>query len=410
MKPFNQKSVQIPILWITYFLWSVSQGFVGPFLNLYIYQASQGDLLLVALITSIPAFSTIISVSFWGWTIDKLNNNKVFAALGLFSAASLYLMGTIITDAFQFFIVFSVLSFFINAYLPASQSYASFQGSRSGQSFANLFAFASIGWFSGAIISGVFYDLLGMLILFQFAFGVLVLAGALSIFGFKRDNNPVLDDFKSETSSSWKKVLSNPVILLICSINGLHNLFAAIVGPYFSIYVKNLGGASYIIGFAVALGTLLGTILLPFFGRLTERLGRRKPFIIYSVGGLTSSAIICFLIPNPLVISFFWAGVPFYPGMLTGAYAMLTDACTERNRGKAVGLYNALAYLGIGIGPFVGAWIVIRWNIATNYLIVGILEFILLLFVILFVKETKIQKDLINLEQAKPQVPSLLPP
>ncbi|MFX0093546.1 MAG: MFS transporter [Candidatus Hodarchaeota archaeon] len=408
MRSFSTASFQISVLWGTYFLWSITQGFVGPFLNLYIYQTSQGDIFLIALITSFPAFNAILAVGFWGWAVDKFNNNRIFATLGLSSAAFLYFLGTVVTDAFQFFVLYSVLSFFTNSFVPASQSYASLQGGRSGQSFGNLFAFASIGWFSGAITSGILYDLLGMAVLFQLSCGALLFAVFLSFFGFKRGDIDGSD--KGDlTPSSWRYVFLNPIIFVICVTNGFHNLFAAISGTYFSVYVTELGGASFIIGLMVALGTLLGTLLLPCFGKLTERLGRRKPFIIYTIGGLTFSAIICFLIPQPFIVSFVWAGIPFYPGMLTGAYAMLTDACKEVDRGKAVGLFNALGNLGIVIGPFIGAWIILIWDIRSSFLIVGILEFFLLLYVILFIKEPKKQKELL-LETPPPVVPNLIIP
>lgn len=390
MRVFSKTFLPVLILWVTYFAWSVTQGFVWPFLNLYVYKVSQGDVLLTALITAVPAFITIFSVSFWGWCIDKLRNNRFFAALGLFSAVLLYFLGTLISDAFLFFFTYSLLSFFMNAYIPASQSYASFQSKLFGQSFGNLFASASIGWALGTIFSGVFYDLLGMIFLFQLAIIVLVIAGTLSLFGFGREKITNINDSTLIAPSNWKTILINPVIITICFVGGFYYLFSSIAMAYFSIYVTEvLGGGSFIVGSAFALGSLAGAGLVTYFGRLSEKLERRKPFIIYSVGGLGLAGVISYLIPNPLVVGYVWGAIPFYPGILTGAYAMLADSCREADRGKAMGLYNAFGYLGQVIGPIVGAGIVLTLGMRTNFLITGLLELVLLLFIIFFVKESK---------------------
>ncbi|MFX0090405.1 MAG: MFS transporter [Candidatus Hodarchaeota archaeon] len=389
MKVFNELRFQIFILWATYFLWSVTQGFVWPFLNLYIYQTSQGDIILTALITAVPSFITIFSVGFWGWCIDKLKNNTFFAMLGLFSAALLYFLGTLITDAFLFFFTYSALSFFINAYVPASQSYTSFQSERSGQSFGNLFAVASIGWFLGTITSGMFYDLLGMVFLFKLGLIVLFIGGILSIFGFRRGKIDSYNSVEEILPSSWNAILRNRVIVIICLVGGVYQLLSSIVTAYFSIYIQEIGGGSFIVGSALALASLTGTGLVALFGRLSEKWGVRKPFIIYSVGGLFVASIICYLLPHPLVVGYIWGGIPFYPGLLTGAYAMLADGSKESDRGKAVGFFNALSNLGLVIGPFCGAWIIIELGMRTNFLVVGFLELVLLIFVIFFVKESK---------------------
>jgi MFS family permease len=384
----KQYSPQVLILWVTYFLWSTVQGFVWPFLNLYIYQTSQGDIILTALITAIPSFATIFSVSFWGYCIDRFSNNKFFALLGLFSAALVYFLGIFITDAFLFFILYSIMSFFFNAFIPASQSYASLQGGQSGQSFGNLFAFASMGWFFGVIVSGVLFDILGMIILFQIAFVVLIIAGILSMKGYKREKRGVFTKSSKNNTSSWITIIKNPVILSICIVGFFYYLFATIANAYFSIYVKEIGGSSFIVGSALAVTTLLGTIMLPYFGRWSEKFGR-KPFIIFSIGGLGVVGVIAYLIPHPVVVGYVWGGIPFYPGILTGAFAMISDASSKQDRGKAMGLFNGITYFGQALGPLVGALIIIQFNMGTIFLVAGILELFLVIYVIFFLKESE---------------------
>ncbi|MFX1536958.1 MAG: MFS transporter [Promethearchaeota archaeon] len=389
METLSRISYQVLILWITSFFWYITQGFVLPFLGLYIYQASQGDIVLTALITAIPSFITILSVSFWGWCIDKLRNNRIFAVLGLFSAAFLYFLGILVNDAFLFFFTYSALSFFMNAFIPASQSYASLQSKMLDRAFGNLWAFGSLGWFFGAIISGLFYDFVGMVVIFQFALVLLILAGILSIFGFKREKTSNYIESEQIAVPSWKTVLTNPIIVAICLIGVFHYLFINIAGAYFSVYITEvLGGGSFIVGTSLAIGTLLGTFLLPLFGRLSEAYGR-KPFILFTVGGAGLAGSICYLIPNPIVVAVMWGSLPLYTGLLTGGYAMLADASQENDRGKAMGLFNAVAYLGVGIGPMVGAWIILALDMRITFLVSGLLELVLFLVIIFFVKETR---------------------
>ncbi|MFX0090305.1 MAG: MFS transporter, partial [Candidatus Hodarchaeota archaeon] len=345
MKAIGKISHQVFILSVTTFLFYVTQGSVWPFLNLYIYQTSQGDYFLTALITAIPAFIAIFSVGFWGWGIDKLKNNRVFAMIGVLSSALLYFLGIQISDAFLFFLTYSALCFFMNAFYPAYQSYVSLQSEQSDRAFSNVFAIASLGYFFGAIISGIVYDLEGMIILFQLAFILLILTGIIGVFGFKREKMDTVDNSEQYTVSNWKTVLKNPIVPILCIIVFFSQFSMMIANAYFSVYITEIGGGSFIVGSSIAVATLLGAFLLPFFGRFSEKIGR-KPFIIFTVGGFGIAGIIVYSIPSPVIVGYIWGAMPFYTGILAGGYALLSDACQKSDQGKAMGLFNAAFSLG----------------------------------------------------------------
>lgn len=137
---------------------------------------------------------------------------------------------------------------------------------------------------------------------------------------------------------------------------------AAIVsnGTALVIYQKTIGTSSEEIGIlsglltlCIALGALVG-------GRLGDRLGRRKVFI----------ATMMMIVIGTLLLAFgthFWALVlgTLFVGLATGAdlpvsLATISEAATDKNRGKIIALSNLLWFVGIsvtmGISSVVGDW------------------------------------------------------
>ncbi|WP_330982940.1 MULTISPECIES: MFS transporter [Enterobacterales] len=157
---------------------------------------------------------------------------------------------------------------------------------------------------------------------------------------------------------------------------------AAIVsnGTALVIYQKALGTTSAEIGIlsgvltlCIALGAFLG-------GRLGDYYGRRNVFIITMAMVLAGSLLLAFSASFPLLL----VGT-LLVGLATGAdlpvsLATISEAATEKNRGKILGLSNLLWFAGIcstmAISALVGGWG--KMGAQILYLHVGVVAAILL--------------------------------
>ncbi|MDR3553521.1 MAG: MFS transporter [Syntrophobacteraceae bacterium] len=107
------------------------------------------------------------------------------------------------------------------------------------------------------------------------------------------------------------------------------------------------------------------TVLLPFFGRLADVLGRSKlynlGFIIFTVGswfwGMATSA--SFIIAAR-VLQAVGAGL-----LQANSVALITQAFPGNERGKAIGIQGAVQAISMAIGPFVGGILIsaVGWRL-----------------------------------------------
>ncbi|WP_254766076.1 MFS transporter [Salinilacihabitans rarus] len=115
----------------------------------------------------------------------------------------------------------------------------------------------------------------------------------------------------------------------------------------------------FITGFVLSIFGLVNSPLQPFTGRLSDRTGRRKVFVLF---GLTLIAVASF---SYSLASTYWhlvvlrvlqgvAGAFIIPTTV----ALVNDLATEENRGGNMGTYNTFRLVGFGVGPIAAGGVV----------------------------------------------------
>ncbi len=109
----------------------------------------------------------------------------------------------------------------------------------------------------------------------------------------------------------------------------------AIITPIFGVY------------------SLCQLIAAPFWGRLSDRHGRR-PILMSSLAGACVSYVMLGLAQNLwwLIAARVLAG--FMAGNIAAAFAYASDISTPENRAKALGMVGAAIGVGFMVGPFIG--------------------------------------------------------
>ncbi|RQH03462.1 MFS transporter [Natrarchaeobius oligotrophus] len=139
--------------------------------------------------------------------------------------------------------------------------------------------------------------------------------------------------------------------------DGVGNSFLIIVIP---LYVASdvVGGATFgleeamIIGIILSLFGFLNSSVQPFTGRLSDRLGRRKPFILVGLGGLAATNVAYVFAESylSLVVIRGLQGVSV-AFIVPASIALVNELATTRDRGGNMGVYNTFRLIGFGAGP-----------------------------------------------------------
>jgi DHA1 family tetracycline resistance protein-like MFS transporter len=126
-----------------------------------------------------------------------------------------------------------------------------------------------------------------------------------------------------------------------------------IVIPLLPIYSKDFGASELTLGLLFASFSAMQLVFAPFWGRLSDRYGRR-PILICGLLG-TAASYVLFGLARDLPLLFtsrLLAG--FFGANVATAQAYIADVTTEEDRAKGMGIIGAAFGLGFTFGPLIG--------------------------------------------------------
>jgi len=141
--------------------------------------------------------------------------------------------------------------------------------------------------------------------------------------------------------------------------------------PLLPFYAKQLGASATVVGALVSAFAFAQLATSPFWGRLSDRYGRR-PLILM---GLLSSAAayVLFGLANSLWLLFASRLVQGAGGATTGVVqAYVADAVEPKERAKALGWLTAATSAGVMIGPLLGSFTTYLGPHAPGFLAAGL--------------------------------------
>ena len=165
----------------------------------------------------------------------------------------------------------------------------------------------------------------------------------------------------------WREVRKIPPKLLTLMATAFLDMVGLLmIIPLLPFYVKSLGGSGLnIFGFHIGIGIITGFIIAsftvaqlvsaPFWGRLSDRAGRRPILII----ALSASAIayLIFGFAESLFVLFVSRIVQGAGGGTVGVIqAYVADSTPPQDRARALGWLSATTNLGVALGPVLGSF------------------------------------------------------
>lgn len=152
---------------------------------------------------------------------------------------------------------------------------------------------------------------------------------------------------------SEKKKLSPLVVIFLTIFIDLVGFGIIIpLSPYLS---RTFGASPVKIGWLMAIYSLMQFIFAPFWGRLSDRLGRRPIMLVSICGGFVSYLGFAFATSFwGLFLARMFAGI--CGANVSTAMAYIADVSSEKDRSKSMGLIGAAFGLGFIFGPVIGGF------------------------------------------------------
>jgi len=152
----------------------------------------------------------------------------------------------------------------------------------------------------------------------------------------------MLQDTKIITRNVW--------ILSLVSL--FTDMASEMLYPVMPVYLKSIGFSIILIGVLEGFAEATAGLSKGYFGNLSDRTGRRKPFVQlgYALSAISKPMMAAF--SYPLWIFFARTTDRLGKGIRTGARdALLSDEATPETKGRVFGFHRALDTVGAVIGP-----------------------------------------------------------
>jgi MFS family permease len=160
----------------------------------------------------------------------------------------------------------------------------------------------------------------------------------------------------------------------------LFSTFATITGvgivvPLLPVYAHDLGAGGLYIGMIFGSFSLSRTVLLPYFGRQSDKKGR-KPFIVFGLLAYTmvSFAFLFSKTVNSLILIRFFQGAASAM-LMPVCQAYVGDITPSGREGFTMGLFNMSLFFGLSLGPLLGGFIRDRFDLHAAFISMGFLAF-----------------------------------
>lgn len=123
--------------------------------------------------------------------------------------------------------------------------------------------------------------------------------------------------------------------------------------PLVGLYGRHYGTTGLELSLLGAIYSLMSFLFSPFWGALSDRIGRR-PVLLISLMGSTTSYILFAYAPNTEWLIFSRALGGIFAANITAAYAYIADVTEPKDRARGMGLLGAAFGIGFTLGPPLG--------------------------------------------------------
>lgn len=165
-----------------------------------------------------------------------------------------------------------------------------------------------------------------------------------------------------------KRIFATLFFSIFATVTGV-----GIVVPLLPVYAESLGASGLYIAMIFGGFSLSRTIFLPYFGRLSDKKGRR-PFIVIGLLSYTiiSAAFLFSKTVETLILIRMIHGVASAM-IMPVVQAYVGDITPAGREGVVMGIFNMSLFFGLSAGPLIGGVINDHFNLEATFICMGLL-------------------------------------
>ena len=173
------------------------------------------------------------------------------------------------------------------------------------------------------------------------------------------------------TTSIDKKIFGTLFFSIFAAVTGV-----GLVVPLLPVYAHELGAGGLAIGLIFGSFALSRTLFLPYFGRLSDRKGRKRLIVLglISYACLSLAYMLADTVPLLVIIRFF-QGIASSM-MMPAIQAYVGDITPPGREGFTMGFFNMSIFFGLSLGPVLGGSIKDYWGLDASFLSMGLLSLV----------------------------------
>ncbi|MCX8144523.1 MAG: MFS transporter [Bacteroidia bacterium] len=188
---------------------------------------------------------------------------------------------------------------------------------------------------------------------------------------------------------NWKFITRN--ILFLSLISFFTDVASELLYPVIPLYLSSIGISVSGIGIIEGMAETIAAISKTYFGIWSDRIQKRKLFIIVGYGLSALSKPLMVLVPNYFWVLLMRVSDRLGKGIRTAPRdALLSDESLSKDKGKVFGFHRSIDTLGAAVGPFIALMIlmVYHWSYQSLFLLAFIPGVLAMIFSFL-IKEKK---------------------
>ncbi|HEY5349911.1 MAG TPA: MFS transporter [Candidatus Lustribacter sp.] len=177
-------------------------------------------------------------------------------------------------------------------------------------------------------------------------------------------------------------------LLPILGITFIDILGFSILIPLMPYFVKHFGAPDIVVGALFAVFALCQFVGGPFWGNVSDRIGRKRVLIVSQIGATIGWTMLAFA---PTIAWVFAARIieGFSGGNISVTQAYVSDLVEPAKRGRAFSYIGAAFSAGLVFGPLAGGYLVAKYGFATPFLLAAGLQVVTLIVTVLVLPESR---------------------
>jgi DHA1 family tetracycline resistance protein-like MFS transporter len=177
-------------------------------------------------------------------------------------------------------------------------------------------------------------------------------------------------------------------LLPILGITFIDILGFSILIPLMPYFVKHFGAPDIVVGALFAVFALCQFVGGPFWGNVSDRIGRKAVLIVSQIGATIGWTMLAFA-PNIGIVFLARIIEGFSGGNISVTQAYVSDLVEPEKRGRAFAYIGAAFSSGLIFGPLAGGYLVAKYGFSMPFLLAAGLQVVTLIVTILVLPESR---------------------